>query len=1151
MPATMSTGERRRPGARPARRRRGGRCPPAPPAPPRRRRPNAERGWYLGAAGELPETWLADVASDGRAGAGPEPCPGRRPGRRGPARRRVARRPGTRPTEGGVAVPAAGVADGVRSRRLIVPRRGATARQAMPRSSPAWRRAAAARCYRPRQQRGAGRGLLPRRPASAPTAAYCEAHGWAVVARLPRRGQERPDRRPRQAARLRRGCSPTPRPGRFDVVVVHKLDRFARNLRVTLETLDRLRARRRRLRLDHRADGLHHPDRQGDPRHAGRLRRSTTRDNLSLRDEEGQGRAQGAGALQRPAAVRRQEGRGRHAGARPATTLPRPRCWPSSWRPTGKSDREVAAALNAAGYRTTGNRGRQPVHQGHRPRACCRTASTWANCRDGRAAGSAARPARGRARRALFDAAQARARPQPAPARRRVRAGARQVALRPGGLRPLRRRAALPHAADGPARAGLLLPRRQADAPAPQRRPTSTSTRRRSAAYLRDLPPSRDDYQARSPGAVHAGRPASGTTPTRRAARRSTAGWSGSRSCYEWGDLERASVPARARRAEAELAGAQARRGGGPRWTEAAAFLRDAARRRGRRPTRRSATGWRGCCSPRCASRRTRVVAVLPRPGLRPFFALGCQPKGGTSGSDGIGPSLTRYRRAHDGRLALLPPERPALPGGQRPASAAPRPGALAGGGRRRAPAGAAPGGPAARRLPSDSRQHCAPRRGGRARRPGRCRRLTRPARMTSVPGRWPGRGRGDDLNRRSSHGEHTRPRLLARRRDHRGGAGGGLPALPAGRRHEPAAGHLQAGADALARHAQRHAGGGRQSAAHLHHRAAPTGLLAPGEPRPDGWRFDGVAAVGVAVLLDPETGAFGAFPPGFAFAPPSLAPKAPAGPFPGFRDVDPDGTPRTLLVWGLVAWTASGAKARLTWRPWQDVEIVMPLRADGVAASPAEQQLLHAALTDVHRRWSEMGPPTRFETAEALIDAVLTAFREQDPPALPADDRATRRRRGPTQAQVAVLLISSKASDADLRKFLTRAARHWPEAAGQLTSRRCARRRRPSGRRRSRGWSGRRPRPAEHPDLSPCRAPGSIRPILVRWQCDRRQREEARHAHGRTLDAVAVERIIHVATAGAGAFRRRRGLILRALRLPAPRPAVGGLSGVPGACAR
>ena len=28
--------------------------------------------------------------------------------------------------------------------------------------------------------------------------------------------------------------------GRFDVLIVHKLDRFARNLRVTLETLDRL-----------------------------------------------------------------------------------------------------------------------------------------------------------------------------------------------------------------------------------------------------------------------------------------------------------------------------------------------------------------------------------------------------------------------------------------------------------------------------------------------------------------------------------------------------------------------------------------------------------------------------------------------------------------------------------------------------------------------------------------------------------------------------------------------------------------------------------------------------------------------------------------------------------------------------------------------
>ena len=53
----------------------------------------------------------------------------------------------------------------------------------------------------------------------------------------------------------------------------------------------------------------------------------------------------------------------------------------------GKSDREVADALNTAGYRTTGNRGRNPVHERHRLSRCCKTGSIWANSRTGRAAG--------------------------------------------------------------------------------------------------------------------------------------------------------------------------------------------------------------------------------------------------------------------------------------------------------------------------------------------------------------------------------------------------------------------------------------------------------------------------------------------------------------------------------------------------------------------------------------------------------------------------------------------------------------------------------------------------------------------------------------------------------------------------------------------
>src|SRR5262249_61457609 len=82
------------------------------------------------------------------------------------------------------------------------------------------------------------RGLLAR----------CAAPGRRAVLRRPglahrphlrRRGQERPTddlaKRPQFRAMLADAEA-----GLVDVVLVHKLDRFARNLRVTLETLDRL-----------------------------------------------------------------------------------------------------------------------------------------------------------------------------------------------------------------------------------------------------------------------------------------------------------------------------------------------------------------------------------------------------------------------------------------------------------------------------------------------------------------------------------------------------------------------------------------------------------------------------------------------------------------------------------------------------------------------------------------------------------------------------------------------------------------------------------------------------------------------------------------------------------------------------------------------
>jgi site-specific DNA recombinase len=68
---------------------------------------------------------------------------------------------------------------------------------------------------------------------------YCRDHGYQVVARYCDEGKsartddlaKRPD--------FRRMLADA-EAGRFDVLIVHKLDCFARNLRVILETLDRL-----------------------------------------------------------------------------------------------------------------------------------------------------------------------------------------------------------------------------------------------------------------------------------------------------------------------------------------------------------------------------------------------------------------------------------------------------------------------------------------------------------------------------------------------------------------------------------------------------------------------------------------------------------------------------------------------------------------------------------------------------------------------------------------------------------------------------------------------------------------------------------------------------------------------------------------------
>ena len=145
--------------------------------------------------------------------------------------------------------------------------------------------------------------------------------------------------------------------GLIDVVVVHKLDRFARNLRVTLETLER---------LERAGVGFVSISEQMDfTTPIGKVMLATLAafaqyysDNLSAETKKGKAerKAQGLYNGLLPFGLKTNPD---------GIPVPDPETYPGlllAFRlaAEGKSDREVATALNAAGYRTSGNRGRNP-----------------------------------------------------------------------------------------------------------------------------------------------------------------------------------------------------------------------------------------------------------------------------------------------------------------------------------------------------------------------------------------------------------------------------------------------------------------------------------------------------------------------------------------------------------------------------------------------------------------------------------------------------------------------------------------------------------------------------------------------------------------------------------------------------------------------
>lgn len=195
--------------------------------------------------------------------------------------------------------------------------------------------------------------------------ALCTARGWDVIARYRDEGRsartEELARRPAFAQMLVDADA-----GRFDVIVVHKLDRFARNIRVTLDTLARLeRAGVGFLSISEDMDFT-------TP--IGRVLLATLSafaqyysDNLATETAKGKQERKRQGLYNGvlPFGVTKGEG-----GIPVLDTTPR---WHASdgaplspadglrlafdLASEGKSHREIARALNLVGYRSTGNRG--------------------------------------------------------------------------------------------------------------------------------------------------------------------------------------------------------------------------------------------------------------------------------------------------------------------------------------------------------------------------------------------------------------------------------------------------------------------------------------------------------------------------------------------------------------------------------------------------------------------------------------------------------------------------------------------------------------------------------------------------------------------------------------------------------------------------
>jgi DNA invertase Pin-like site-specific DNA recombinase len=186
--------------------------------------------------------------------------------------------------------------------------------------------------------------------------AYCEAHGWDLVALYVDEGKsawtDDAASRPQFAAMLADAEA-----GAFDAVVVHKLDRFARSVIVALETLKLLEAL---------GVGFVSITEQMDfTTPIGKVILTTLAafaeyysDNLSAETRKGKAERKRQGiynGLIPFGAAKGEDG----------IPIPDPHNHPGlvmafEMAASGATDRDIAQALNDTGYRTTGNRGANP-----------------------------------------------------------------------------------------------------------------------------------------------------------------------------------------------------------------------------------------------------------------------------------------------------------------------------------------------------------------------------------------------------------------------------------------------------------------------------------------------------------------------------------------------------------------------------------------------------------------------------------------------------------------------------------------------------------------------------------------------------------------------------------------------------------------------